>query len=96
MVNRNPLIMITFIIDSDCTLMLIEEPEIHLHPEIQKKLADQEAKLDAIYRSVEKTRKYFLVVLWVTVLAVVLPSIGLVFAIPSFLSTYSSYQELLK
>ena len=37
MVNRNPLIMITFIIDSDCTLMLIEEPEIHLHPEIQKK-----------------------------------------------------------
>ncbi len=67
-----------------------------MDPEIQKKLADQEAKLDAIYRSVEKTRKYFLVVLWVTVLAVVLPSIGLVFAIPSFLSTYSSYQELLK
>lgn len=64
--------------------------------EIQKKLTDQEAKLDAIYKSVEKTRKYFLVVLWVTVLAVVLPTIGLVFAIPSFLSTYSSYGELLQ
>ncbi len=64
--------------------------------EIQKKLADQEVKLDAIYKSVEKTRKYFLVVLWVTVLAVVLPTIGLVFAIPSFLNTYSSYGELLQ
>ena len=64
--------------------------------EIQKKLADQEVKLDAIYKSVEKDPKYFLVVLWVTVLAVVLPTIGLVFAIPSFLNTYSSYGELLQ
>lgn len=31
------LVMITFAIDSDCTLMLIEEPENHLHPEMQKK-----------------------------------------------------------
>ena len=31
------LVMITFALDSDCTLMLIEEPENHLHPEMQKK-----------------------------------------------------------
>lgn len=31
------LILITFIIASDATLMLIEEPENHLHPEMQRK-----------------------------------------------------------
>lgn len=56
--------------------------------EIQKKLAEQEVKLDAIYRSVEKTRKYFLVIIWVTVIGLVLPLIALAFVIPSFLSNY--------
>ena len=58
--------------------------------DILKKLAEQEIKIDAIYKSVEKTRKYFLTIIWVTVLAVVLPLIGLVFAIPSFLNSYSA------
>jgi hypothetical protein len=57
--------------------------------EIKNKLAAQDAKLDAIFTSVEKTRKYFLVVMWISILAIVLPAIGLVFAIPSFLSMYS-------
>ncbi len=56
--------------------------------EIKNKLALQDLKLDAIFTSVEKTRKYFLVVMWVSILAVVLPAIGLVFAIPSFLNSY--------
>lgn len=58
--------------------------------ELTNKLAAQDAKLDAIFKSVEKTRKYFLVVMWISILAVVLPVIGLAFAIPSFLSMYSS------
>ena len=58
--------------------------------EIKNKLDAQEKKIDAIYSSVEKTRKYFLVIVWVTIIAVVLPIIGLLFAIPSFLSTYTS------
>ncbi len=58
--------------------------------ELQQKLAEQDAKLDAIYKSVEKTRKYFLTIIWVTVIAVVLPLIGLIFVIPSFLSSYNS------
>ena len=57
--------------------------------DIQKKLEEQGAKIDFIYKSVEKIRKYFRIILWITVIAVVLPIIGLVFAIPSFLSNYA-------
>jgi uncharacterized membrane protein YjjP (DUF1212 family) len=57
--------------------------------EILQKFAEQEKKLDAIYRSTEKTRKYFLVIIWVTVAAIILPMIGLIFAIPTFLNIYN-------
>jgi type IV secretory pathway component VirB8 len=56
--------------------------------EIKKKFEEQSIKIDAIYKSVEKTRKYFLVIIWVTVIAIVLPIIGLAFALPMFLSNY--------
>jgi hypothetical protein len=56
--------------------------------ELQKKIEEQGVKIDAIYKSVEKTRKYFLVIIWVTVIAVVLPIIGLLFAIPAFMTNY--------
>ncbi len=62
--------------------------------EILKKLEAQEAKIDAIWVSVEKSRKYFLVAMWVTLAAVLLPLLGLVFAIPAFLSTYSTALEM--
>jgi hypothetical protein len=56
----------------------------------QTDLARIEAKIDAIHISVEKTRKY----LWYTfvgsIVVVVLPLIGLLFAIPSFIDTYTS------
>lgn len=58
--------------------------------ELKKKIEEQGVKIDAIYKSVEKTRKYFLAIIWITVLAVVIPMIGLVFAIPSFLGTYTN------
>ena len=58
--------------------------------ELQKRLVEQEAKIDAIYKSVEKTRKYFLTMIWISILAVVFPLIGLAFAIPSFLSNYTN------
>ncbi|KKW11081.1 MAG: hypothetical protein UY50_C0021G0015 [Parcubacteria group bacterium GW2011_GWA2_49_9] len=59
--------------------------------EIKQKLVLLEQKIDAVYVSAEKTRKYFLAVLIVSVVAFVVPLIGLVFAIPSFLGTISSY-----
>ncbi len=61
-----------------------------MEQDILKKLEEQEEKINAIYQSVEKTRKYFLVIIWITIIAVVLPIIGLLFAIPSFVSNYDS------
>lgn len=59
-----------------------------MDPELQKKFDEQAVKIDAIYKSVEKTRKYFLMMIWITVIAVVLPLIGLVFAVPAFMNNY--------
>lgn len=56
--------------------------------ELKVKLEEQGAKIDAIYKSVEKMRKYFLIMTWVTVIVIVLPIIGLVFAVPFFMNSY--------
>jgi hypothetical protein len=58
--------------------------------EILKKLAEQDIKLNAIYESSEKMRKYFLWTLIISVAVIVLPMIGLFFALPGFLGSYSS------
>ena len=58
--------------------------------EIKQSLELISKRLETIERSVEKTRKYFLTTLIVSIVVFVLPLIGLVFAIPAFLSTYSS------
>lgn len=57
--------------------------------ELRQKLDALEKRIDAVYVSAEKTRKYFLGVIIVSVVAFVLPLIGLVFAIPTFISSYS-------
>ena len=62
--------------------------------ELRNRLDGIEKKIDAIYISAEKTRKYFLTTLVGTAIAFVLPLIGLAFAIPAFLSTYSSIGNL--
>jgi hypothetical protein len=64
--------------------------------EIIRRLTEQEKKLDAIYKSTERTRKYILWTVIASVVVFVLPIIGLIFAIPTFLSSYSAYTNLLK
>lgn len=59
-----------------------------MDPEFTKRLDTLEDKIDMIYVSVEKTRKYFLTTMIISVVAVVLPLFGLAFAIPSFLNNY--------
>lgn len=58
--------------------------------ELQQKLDALEKKIDATFTSAEKTRKYFLAIIVISVIAFVLPLIGLLFAIPTFISTYSA------
>lgn len=61
-----------------------------METDILAKLADQDRKLELIYQSVEKTRKYFLWTLIASLVAFFLPLIGLLFAVPFFLNTLSS------
>jgi hypothetical protein len=65
-----------------------------METEIIKKLQEQEIKIEQIYVSVEKTRKYFQWTMIITVALFVLPLIGLLFAVPAFLSSYSQIQTL--
>lgn len=61
-----------------------------MEQDLQARLAAIEKKIDDVYVSAEKTRKYFLWTAIITVAAIVLPLIGLAFAIPSVISSYSS------
>jgi hypothetical protein len=58
------------------------------------RLAELEKKLDAVYVSTEKTRKYLWWTLVITVVVLVLPLIGLLFAIPAFISSYSGLMNI--
>ena len=58
--------------------------------ELSQKLQAQDEKLERIYQSVEKTRRYFLWTLIGTVAMFVLPLIGLLFAVPFFLTTLTT------
>ena len=57
-------------------------------PEI--KLAAMSQRIEEIYVSVEKTRKYFLWTLIITAVTIILPLIALIFVIPIFLSQYQN------
>ena len=61
-----------------------------IDPELLAKLDEIGAKADAAFRASEKVRKYLFWTGIVTIALIVLPLVGLVFAIPSFLSSYSA------
>lgn len=58
--------------------------------EVKKRFDAQDELLKKIYTSVEKTRKYFMWTLIITVVVFLLPLLGLLFIIPQFLSIYST------
>ena len=66
-----------------------------MDPTLQARLDALEKKIDATFVSAEKTRKYLLWTVIITVAVIVLPMIGLVFVIPQFISEYSSMSGLL-
>ena len=67
-----------------------------MEQELFDKLEEQNKKIDAIYVSVEKTRKYFLWTLIITIATVVLPIIALIILLPWLMNTLTSaYSGLL-
>lgn len=58
--------------------------------EIKKRLDLQDDLLQKIYISVEKTRKYFLTTIIITVVTLILPLIAVIFILPWFINTYMS------
>ena len=64
--------------------------------ELRTRLDVLERKVDAAYTAAEKVRKYLFWTGVVTIALIVLPSIGLMFAVPSMLSTYSSLGDLVQ
>ncbi|KKP95359.1 MAG: hypothetical protein US25_C0062G0004 [Candidatus Moranbacteria bacterium GW2011_GWE1_36_7] len=58
--------------------------------EVLKKLEEQQIKIDAMYVSVEKLRKYFLWTLVITIATIVLPIIIMMIALPFMMSTISN------
>ena len=62
--------------------------------QILQKLSELEEKLDNVYKSTERTRKYILWMFIISIVVVVLPLVGLIFVIPQFLSLYSDLGSL--
>jgi type IV secretory pathway component VirB8 len=59
-----------------------------MDPQLSERVKTLEEKIDKIYVSVEKTRRYFFWTLVISIAVIVLPAIALVFVIPQFLSSY--------
>lgn len=62
--------------------------------EIKNELLEQRKIVEAIYVSTEKTRKYFMWSLIITVVFLVLPLVAMIFVIPFALSSYTSALNL--
>ncbi len=61
---------------------------VYMDPNLESRLAALEEKMDKVFISSEKTRKYFLWTMYITLALFILPLIGLLFAIPSFMTNY--------
>lgn len=59
-----------------------------MEPALETRLAALEQKIDAVYVSAEKTRKYFLWTMIISVALFLLPLIGVALVVPAFLSNY--------
>ena len=68
-----------------------------MDPQLLTRLETLEKKIDAVYASAEKTRKYILTMVVITVVTLVLPLVLMVAVLPSFMTSYTTqYEELLQ
>lgn len=61
-----------------------------IDPELLAKLEEISAKADKAYHAAESVRKYLFWTGVITVALIVLPLIGLAFAIPQFITSYTT------
>lgn len=58
--------------------------------ELRQRLDTIEQKAEAAYQSAEKTRRYLQIIVIVSVVALVLPLVGILFELPTLLSSYQA------
>lgn len=58
--------------------------------ELKERIQSLEKKIDDFQRSINAVKKIFLWTLVITLILFILPLVGLLFAIPQFLSNYSN------
>ena len=63
--------------------------------QLELKIVELEKKIDTMSVIVKKLYKTFLWTLIISVALFILPLIGLLFALPSFMSSYSGYSQIL-
>lgn len=66
-----------------------------MQPDLEKRMSELENKVDAIYESVEKTRKILMWTGIITIAVIILPIIAMMFVIPSFIGNYTTTLETL-
>jgi hypothetical protein len=59
-----------------------------MDPQLETRLHELETKIEAIWQSVEKTRRYFQITMWASVILFILPLFFAAFAIPTAMSSY--------
>ena len=62
--------------------------------EILTKVTLLESKVAELESTIKKGKKYLMIFIIISIIAFVVPLIGLMFAIPSFLDTYSEISNL--
>jgi hypothetical protein len=62
--------------------------------ELVQKLEKQSAQIEEVSRSVNQMKKYMMLTFWITLAVVVLPLVGLLFAIPTLMSGLGALQGL--
>ncbi len=61
---------------------------------MEEQIKNLETKIDLLSADIKKLKRYFALTFWITIALVVLPVIGLAFAIPSFLSGLEQVNSL--
>lgn len=64
-----------------------------MEEETRQKLQEMDEKLDRIYKSAEKTRKYFLWTMIISIVVFVAPLVILAFVVSSFFSVYGDFES---